>query len=140
MEDHNTVFIGLDVHKDTIAVAIAEGDPRGEVRPYGSIGGDLTSVEKLVRKSHRTGKQLRFVYEMGPCGYEIYRYLTGKGMDCAVVAPSMVPKRSTDRIKTDRRDAVSLARLHRAGELSSVYIQCKQDQAPDRDFGAGSIR
>jgi transposase len=129
MEDPNTVFIGLDVHKDSIAVAVAEGGARGEVRPYGTIGGDLNSVEKLARKFQGTGKQLRFVYEAGPCGYEIYRYLTAKGIDCMVVAPSMVPKRSTDRIKTDRRDAVSLARLHRAGELSSVYVPCKQDEA-----------
>lgn len=129
MKDFNTLFIGLDVHKDTITVAVAEGGLRGEVRPYGTIGGDLNSVEKLVGKFQRTGKQLRFVYEAGPCGYEIYRYLTAKGMDCTVVAPSMVPKRSTDRIKTDRRDAVSLARLHRAGELTAVYVPLKEDEA-----------
>lgn len=129
MENHNTLFIGLDVHKDTIAVAIAEGSPRGEVRLYGPIGGDLNSIEKLVRKFKGTGKWLHFVYEAGPCGYEIYRYLTAQGVDCTVVAPSMVPKRSTDRIKTDRRDAVSLARLHRAGELTAVYVPLKEDEA-----------
>ena len=69
-----------------------------------------------------TGKTLHFVYEAGPCGYVIYRHLAGKGLDCVVVAPSMIPKRSGDRVKTDRRDAQMLARLHRAGELAAVYV------------------
>jgi transposase len=82
-----------------------------------------------VRKLQATGKTLHFVYEAGPCGYVIQRHLTGKGLDCVVVAPSMIPKRSGDRVKTDRRDAEMLARLYRAGELSAVYVPQRDDEA-----------
>lgn len=122
-------FVGLDVHKDSIVVAIA-GSGRGqEVRDYGTIGGDLHALDRLVRKLQSKYSELHFVYEAGPCGYVIYRHLTGKGLSCTVVAPSMVPKKSGDRIKNDRRDARALARLHRAGELTTVYVPEREDEA-----------
>jgi transposase len=83
----------------------------------------------MTHKLQTTGAELRFVYEAGPCGYEIYRHLRAKGLQCDVVAPSMVPKRSGDRIKTDRRDARNLARLYRAGELTAVYVPQEDDEA-----------
>jgi transposase len=125
----NTIFVGLDVHKDSIDVAIAEEGRGGEVRHYGTIGGDLASVDKVVRRIRSRGATLRVVYEAGPCGYGIHRHLTAEGIDCVVVAPSMIPKRSGDRVKTDRRDALTLARLHRAGELSAVYVPRPEDEA-----------
>src|SRR5437763_56647 len=93
------------------------------------IGSNLSSIDKLVVKLERLGHTLHFVYEAGPCGYTIYRHLRAKGIDCAVVAPSQIPKRSGDRVKTNRRDAINLARLHRAGELSCVYVPLPEDEA-----------
>jgi transposase len=129
MTKSSNLYVGMDVHKETIDIALAEGDGRQEVRHYGSIGGDLVVLDQAVRKLQATGKTLHFVYEAGPCGYVIYRHLAGKGLDCVVVAPSMIPKRSGDRVKTDRRDAEMLARLHRAGELSAVYVPHPEDEA-----------
>ena len=80
-------------------------------------------------KIDSTGCELRFVYEAGPCGYHIYRYLTGSSLDCSVVAPSLIPKKSGDKIKTDRKDSISLARLHRAGELTAIYVPSADDEA-----------
>jgi len=123
------IYIGLDVHKDSIDVAIAEHGRKGEVRHYGKIGGDLAALDKVIGKLQSRGARLRVVYEAGPCGYQIYRHLRSRGMECLVVAPSMIPKRSGDRVKTDRRDALSLARLYRAGELSPVYVPRADDEA-----------
>ena len=129
MSEHTTIFVGLDVHKDSIDVAIAEDGRDAEVRHYGTIGGDLASLDKVVRRLRSRRTTLRVVYEAGPCGYEIYRHLQAQGIGCVVVAPSLVPKRSGDRVKTDRRDALSLARLHRAGELTAVYVPRAEDEA-----------
>jgi transposase len=122
-------FVGLDTHKNSIEVALADDGRNTEVRLYGSIGGDLASLDKMIRKLQATGTELRFVYEAGPCGYQIYRHLRAQGLQCDVVAPSMVPKRSGDRIKTDRRDACNLARLYRAGELTAIYVPQEDDEA-----------
>jgi len=126
----NTVkFIGMDVHKNSITLAIADADRSDQPRIYGTIHNDLDALDKFCRKMVSTTKQLHFVYEAGPCGYGIYRHLTGKGFDCMVAAPSMIPKKSGDRIKNDHRDAKILARLHRAGELTAVYVPDGQDEA-----------
>ncbi|MDF1526060.1 MAG: transposase, partial [bacterium] len=123
------LYVGLDVHKKSIEVALAESGVSDELRRYGRIDGDLDSLDKVVRKLVSTGKELRFVYEAGPCGYEIYRHLNNRGFECVVVGPSQVPRRSGDRIKNDRRDAMALARLHRAGELTAVYVPTPEDEA-----------
>jgi transposase len=115
-------YVGLDVHKEGIVVAVAEGGLRGEVRDYGRIANTVTALQRLVRKLDHQEVQLRFCYEAGPCGYGIQRQLSAAGHDCIVVAPSLIPKRPGDRIKTDRRDASSLAKLHRAGELTAVWV------------------
>jgi len=103
---HSIIFVGLDVHKDSINIASADDGRNGEVRFFGAIAGDMDSLDKAIRKFRRSGSELRFVYEAGPCGYEICRHLTAQGLHCDVIAPSMTPKWSGDRIKTDRRDAV----------------------------------
>jgi transposase len=123
------LFVGLDLHKDSIQLTVAEVGALGEVRPYGRIGGDLGALDKVVRKLHRPGRRLRFVYEAGPCGYVSYRHLTRQGFDCTVIAPALTPKRAGDRVKTDRRDATLLARLHRAGELTAVSGPREEDEA-----------
>jgi transposase len=115
-------YVGLDVHKAGIVVAVAEGGLRGEVREYGRIANTAAALDRLVRKLGGTGVRLRFCYEAGPCGYGIQRHLSARGHECVVVAPSLIPKRAGDRVKTDRRDAVGLARLHRAGELTAVWV------------------
>lgn len=121
-------YIGLDVHKETIAVAIA---PEGstEVRHYGIIGGTLDAIDKLVKKLSSENIELRLVYEAGPCGFVIARYLKRKGIHCIVVSPSLIPKKASDRVKTDRRDADQLARLYRAGELTAIHIPDQEDEA-----------
>jgi transposase len=115
-------YVGLDVHKDGVVVAVAEGGIRGEVREYGRIANTATALDRLVRRLGGEDVRLRFCYEAGPCGYGIQRHLSGHGHECVVVAPSLIPKRAGDRVKTDRRDAASLARLHRAGELMAVWV------------------
>ena len=121
MQDRIT-YIGLDVHKDAVVVSMAEAGIRGEVREYGRIANTPAALDRLMRKLGDGGVRLRFCYEAGPCGYGIQRHLVAHGHECVVVAPSLIPKRAGDRIKTDRRDAASLARLHRAGELTAVWV------------------
>ena len=106
-----SMFVGMDVHKESIDISLAEEGREGEVRHYGVIPGDLEAVAKVVRALRAPNRRLRFVYEAGPCGFGLHRYLTAQGEECVVVNPSSMPKRSGDRIKTDRRDGDALALL-----------------------------
>jgi transposase len=115
------VYLGLDVHKETIAVALAHQDPPAQVESLGQIVNRPEAVRKLVEKL-RLRHRLQACYEAGPCGYAVYRQLQSMHVDCIVVAPSLVPVRPGDRIKTDRRDAAKLARLFRSGELTAVWV------------------
>ena len=120
--DERIIYIGLDVHKKTIAVALADESGRGEVYTHGQISNTPAALTRLSSKLSRNGSVLRFCYEAGPCGYGIQRQLAAAGHDCVVVAPSLIPRKPGDRIKTDRRDAINLAGLHRAGALTAVWI------------------
>ena len=128
MAKDSTLFVGLDVHKETIAVAYVGEEREAEVLSLGTIGTRQKDIDALVRKLQSKGKPLHFVYEAGPCGYWLYRYLTKKNLKCWVVAPSQIPKKAGDRVKTDRRDAVQLARLLRSGDLTPVYIPSVEDE------------
>lgn len=121
-------YVGLDVHKETIAVSIAPQNTT-EVRRYGIIGGTLDAVDKLVKKLAADNAELHWVYEAGPCGFVLCRHLRSKGLVCQVVAPSLIPKKASDRVKTDRRDADQLARLYRAGELTAIHVPDQEDEA-----------
>jgi transposase len=119
-------FLGLDVHAETIAVAIAE--PDGEVRSLGTIANRAESIRKLVNKLG-SFEQLRACYEAGPTGYVLYWQLTQLGVECAVIAPTLVPVKAGDRVKTDRRDAERLARSHRSGDLTAVWVPDEGSEA-----------
>ena len=129
MSQSSTLFVGMDVHKDSIAVAYVAQDHGAEVTYLGAFGTRQCDIDHLIRKMQSKAKHLIFVYEAGPCGYWLYRYLSKKGYDCWVVAPSLIPRKPGDRVKTDRRDAVQLARLARSGDLTAVYVPKVEDEA-----------
>jgi transposase len=124
------LFIGLDVHTDSIAVSLAAADG-SEVRRYGLIGGTHDDVLRLAKKlqAAQPDTELRFCYEAGPHGYPLARCLQAHGYECILVAPSKIPRSPGDRVKTNRRDADQLARLYRAGELTAIYVPDPQDEA-----------
>ena len=120
MPQSSTLYVGMDVHKDSIAVAYVAQDHGAEVIPLGTIGTRQVDLDHLTRTLQSKATHLVWVYEAGPCGCWLYRYLSKKGYDCWVVAPSLIPKKAGDRVKTNRRDALKLARLMRAGDLMPV--------------------
>lgn len=135
MKDSITV-VGIDSHKNSMEIVTADNFGAMEVRRFGTIGGTMDALDRAVRKLASRGTTLHFIYEAGPCGYEIYRHLTRKGFSCQVVAPSKTPRKSGDRIKNDRRDAETLARLGRAGELTVIQVPSEEDEAM-RDLTRG---
>lgn len=126
---HTTAFIGLDTHKETIAVAIAEDGREGEVRYFGQIANEPAAVLKLITKLASKYAKLFFCYEAGPCGYGLQRQIAGLSHDCVVIAPSHTPIKKGVRVKNDRRDAMELARLHRAGDLTTICVPDESHEA-----------
>jgi transposase len=129
VKDYSEVFVGLDVSKRRNAVALAERGDRGEVRYFGEIDNTPAATRQLVMKLAKRYRRLQFCYEAGPTGYGLYRQLRTLGQDCIVVAPSLIPRKAGDRTKTNKRDATSLARLHRAGELTAVWVPDEAHEA-----------
>src|SRR5215204_6494591 len=122
MREDSEVYVGLDTSKLRISVALAEAGRDGEVRFLGESDSAPEAVERLVRKLEKRHRRLAFAYEAGPTGYGLQRQIAALGHDCAVVAPSLIPKRPGERVKTNRRDALALAKLHRTGELTPVWV------------------
>ena len=120
-----TVFVGLDVHAETIAVAVAG---EGEVRSLGTIPNRPESIKRLMKKLGPAAT-LRVCYEAGPTGYVVYWQLTKLGIHCEVIAPTLIPVKAGDRVKTDRRDAIKLARLYRSGDLTAVWVPDEAHEA-----------
>jgi transposase len=127
MKDSNT-WVGMDVHADSIRVAVFD-DYSEEVRQEYAIVPDSKGMLSLLKRMKAITGKVHCVYEAGPCGYELYRYLNNHGIECVVVAPSLIPRRPGDRVKTDRRDARKLGRLHRARELTVVAVPDEKREA-----------
>jgi transposase len=127
--DHNEAYVAFDTSKLRHAVAIAEGGRTGEVRFLGEIENSEAATVKLVKKLATKHRRLTFCYEAGPTGYELYRLIKHLGHDCVVAAPSLIPKKPGDRVKTNRRDALSLAKLLRADELTAVWVPDARHEA-----------
>jgi transposase len=122
MPQKSKVFVGLDTSKLKISVALAEDGRQGEVRFLSEIDNTPEAVRRLVSKLAGRHSELLFCYEAGPTGYGLQRQISALGHECAVIAPSLIPKRPGERVKTNRRDALTLARLHRAGELTAIWV------------------
>lgn len=128
MNEFTGIYVGLDVHKETIAVAVARPG-RAEPEYHGEIANAPEAVRKLVKRLSPHGEVLNICYEAGPCGYGLQRRLSAMGHRCEVVAPSLIPRKAGQRLKTDRRDALMLARLHRSGELTAVWVPDEEQEA-----------
>lgn len=145
MDKHSVVYVGVDAAKAKHAVALAEGGRNGEVRYLGEIDTSPAAIERLVRKLGRKYTQVHVCYEAGPTGYGLYRQIRALGHACDVIAPSLVPTRPGDRVKTNRRDAVTLARLLRAGELTTIWVpdathEAVRDLVRAREVAAEDLR
>ena len=149
MDHHSVAYVGFDTSKTKHAVAVAEGGREGEVRYLGEIEAAPAAVERLLRKLERQYKTkyktLHVCYEAGPTGYGLYRHIRALGHACDVIAPSLVPKRPGDHVKTNRRDAVTLARLLRAGELTAIWVpdevhEAVRDLVRAREAAAQDLR
>lgn len=127
MTNDSTVFVGLDVHKDSIVAAYSVG--LGEVSSLGNVGVRDCDIDRLCKRLQSKASTVVFVYEAGPCGYGLQRYLTRKGFSCRVCAPSLIAKKPGDRVKTDRRDAEKLVKALRSDDLSYVHIPDERDEA-----------
>jgi transposase len=145
MGEYSEAYVAFDTSKTKHAVAIADGGRRGEVRFLGDVASSPARVERLARKLAERYDKLHFCYEAGPTGYGLYRHIRELGHDCTVVAPSLIPKKPGERIKTNRRDAVTLARLLRAGELTAVWVpdavhEAVRDLVRAREAAAQDLR
>ena len=145
MDHHSVAYVGFDTSKTKHAVAVAEGGREGEVRYLGEIEATPTAVERLLGKLAHKYKTLHVCYEAGPTGYGLYRHIRALGHACDVIAPSLVPKRPGDHVKTNRRDAVTLARLLRAGELTPIWVpdevhEAVRDLVRAREAAAQDLR
>ncbi|MBR8842570.1 MULTISPECIES: IS110 family transposase [Pseudoalteromonas] len=131
MTKHNILFIGLDTHKEFIEVAYIEDNRGAQPIHFGRISSAKVTIKKLIRQfeSKYPNTTLHFVYEAGPCGYWIYRLITSLGHCCYVVAPSLIPKKPGERIKTDKRDALKLAKLLKSEDLTPIYVPEPEDEA-----------
>jgi transposase len=127
MQHDSTVYVGLDVHKESITVAYSID--AGEVELLGKIGTTPAEIDRLCKRLQSKARHVCVVYEAGPCGYGLYRRLVEQGFDCMVCAPSLIPRKPGERVKTDRRDAIKLVRALRAGDLSAVYVPGVEDEA-----------
>jgi transposase len=127
MANHSTVFVGLDVHKDSIVAAYSSGF--GAVQSLGEVGVLDRDLDRLCTRMQSKGARVVFVYEAGPCGYRVQRYLSRKGFECRVCAPSLVARKPGDRVKTDRRDAEKLVKALRMDDLSFVHVPDERDEA-----------
>lgn len=129
MRRHGEAFVGIDTAKARNAVAVAEGGREGELRYLGESDNTPDAVAKLVRKLAERYETVQFCYEAGPTGYGLHRQILALGQNCIVVAPSLIPRRPGDRVKTNRRDAQTLARLLRANELTAVWVPDETHEA-----------
>jgi hypothetical protein len=129
VEEHSAIFVGIDAAKAKHAVAVAEPGRRGEVRYLGEIEASVEAVRRLLTRLAPQHRKLHVCYEARPTGYGLYRQALDLGRECTVLAPSLIPRKAGDRVKTNRRDAVQLPRLLCAGELTSVWV-------PDEGFEA----
>lgn len=125
----STKFIGLDLHPDSISIAVADDGGDREIRFFGTVANDCEVLRKALASIGKDGAPLKVCYEAGPCGFVNYRFLKSLGIDCVVISPSSMPRRPNDRVKTDRRDAQTLARLLRAGELTAVWVPDEAHEA-----------
>jgi transposase len=145
MGEYSEAFVAFDVAKMKHAVAVAEGGRTGEIRFLGEIENRTGTIERTIKKLAKRYDRLRACFEAGPTGYGLCRQVRDLGHDCMVVAPALIPKRSGERVKTNRRDAVTLARLHRAGELSGVWVpdvvhEAVRDLVWAREAGSDDLR